>query len=62
MSELDRLDVMARTQCVDIFRDYEESEVMKYAPPSVQKAWDIGKQLVSLEKELNKKKMKGFTL
>jgi hypothetical protein len=42
---------LALKQCIDIYGDYDECEVMKFAPPSVQKAWEVGKEYMDSARE-----------
>jgi len=43
--ELDCLKILAVDICIDIYHDYDESELTQVAP-SVQQAWLTGKSLV----------------
>lgn len=60
--ETDDLKELALSQCVDIYHDYDESEVNKFAPPSVQKAWEIGQKAAEIYRKQLSKKLKNFTI
>jgi len=46
--QLEDLQTFAIMSCIDIFKDYEWKEVCEQCPPSIQKAWEIGKALSNL--------------
>ena len=48
--------------CMDIAHDYSEEEVKKFTPPSVQKAWKVGREVIDFELAENRKKLKDFKL
>ena len=53
---------MAVNCCMDIYNDYDQEEVNKYAPPSVQEAWSVGRAIAEKEKAATKEKIKDFEL
>ena len=48
--------------CMDIARDYSEAEVVKFTPPSVQRAWRVGRETLDFELAEDRAKLKGFKL
>lgn len=52
----------ALNACIDISHDYTEEEVKKFAPHSVQVAWEIGNEYLKHMLKLQRKKIKGMTL
>jgi len=62
MSESRGLALMAVNCCMDIYNDYDQEEVNKYAPPSVQEAWSVGRAIAEKEKAATKEKIKDFEL
>lgn len=61
---MDKEDIVSKAVncCVDIYNDYDQDEVNKYAPPSLQKAWDVGRVIVNKEKTKNREKLKDLEL
>lgn len=53
---------IALARCMDIAREYEKEEVEKWLPPSVQKAWQVGRDMLDFELEQSRSKLKSFTL
>lgn len=53
---------LALKQCIDIFKDYEEDEVKKFAPKSVQLAWEIGRDYFEYERKKDAESLKNFRL
>jgi len=48
--------------CLGIFRDYDEDEVKRFAPASVQAAWKEGKDISEFIKKRRDETLKDFTL
>lgn len=59
---IQEMQAIALRYCIDISNDYTEEEVKRFAPPSVQKAWDIGNQYRKNELKESRKILDGFTL
>jgi hypothetical protein len=49
--KLFNLSVDSSHACIDIYRDFEESEI-KQKPSSIQKAWELGRDLVNYLNEV----------
>lgn len=52
----------ALSACCGIATDYEEDEVIKFAPESVQIAWKIGNEYLEFRLKESRKNRKNFTL
>ena len=50
MRDLDDLKSFAGKACVDIYNDFSEIEV-RGMPQSLQKAWEIGRDLINIANE-----------
>ena len=48
--------------CVDIAKDYSKEEVERFAPPSVQKAWEVGRETLDFEIAKDREGLKDFKL
>jgi hypothetical protein len=62
MSVTDNLALAAINSCVDIYSDYEQSEVNKFAPKSVREAWNVGKMIMENEMNETRNKVKSLKL
>ena len=62
MNKGDEFKSFALKYCIDIARDYTESEVNKFCPKSVVGAWEVGQQFIKYELEEDRKKRKNFVL
>lgn len=52
----------ALSACCDIANDYEEDEVIKFTPKSVQIAWEIGNEYLEFLLKESRKTREDFTL
>ena len=53
---------LALQYCMDIALDYDEAEVKKWAPTSVQKAWEVGRDVLDHELKKQREKIKDFKI
>ena len=59
---IEKQKIIALNNCKAIYRDYTLEEVERFAPRSVQHAWETGKALSDYDREASKKKLDNFTL
>ena len=52
----------ALNACIDIFRDYELSEVEKFCSEAVVSAWKIGREQFNFEMKKNREKNKDIKI
>lgn len=53
---------IALKRCIDIYNDYEADEVKRWAPKSVQLAWETGRDFMDAERKKDHERIKDFTL
>lgn len=53
---------LALSACIEIYRDYEQEEVLRWAPECVQVAWEVGKAHLEDQRRSNRDKLKDFVL
>lgn len=51
---------LALKHCIEIYNEYEESEVFKFAPRPVISAWKVGRDYIETEHVKTRKRIKGF--
>lgn len=58
----EEMKTIALKRCIDIYNDYEEDEVRRWAPRSVQLAWETGRDFLVEQIKVNRERNKNFTL